>query len=81
MLGATFARDSLDDEDTTEYLHLNGNILLNNELLPKEIQTMAGMQSPNGEFSDDYSSLVDMNDDGRTFAEIADVIEQTWQKL
>lgn len=29
----------------------------------------------------DYTSLADANDDGRTFAQIADAIEQNWERL
>lgn len=53
--------------------------------LPDEIVEWAGMSSRDGAIHPDYPSgittLSAMNDDGSTFAEIADVIEENWETL
>jgi hypothetical protein len=61
------------------------------EFLPREVEEWAGMTSDNGNCSisieqddDDfvtYDNLVEMNDDGRTFKEIAEVIKKNYKKL
>ena len=58
--------------------------------LPPIIRRETGVDHPEGCPRDDgtikvggveYSSLASANDDGRTFAEIADAIEQNWERL
>ena len=48
--------------------------------LPSQIQAWAGMSSFNGYIGDGLS-LVDYNDQGSSFAEIADIIEKHWEGL
>lgn len=48
--------------------------------LPPLIQEWAGMTSPSGVWSDN-NSLAYENDRGKTFSEIADIIEARWEEL
>ena len=56
-------------------------------ILPYSIQNYGGMASDNGEtvtetgLNANALSLAEMNDNGMSFAEIADYIEQNWEKL
>lgn len=47
-------------------------------LLPSAVQVWAGITSSDGQFGDDQdrNSLADQNDKGKTFEEIADLIER-----
>jgi len=50
----------------------------NHDILPKEVKDWIGLQRPDGTFETDDGvpdSLADLNDSGKTFAEIADIIE------
>lgn len=49
-------------------------------LLPHSVRTFAEMKSTSGRLTKDLS-LVSLNDNGKTFAEIADVIEQNIDNL
>lgn len=52
------------------------------EILPKCVMEWAGLRSPEGGFTDaSITSLASLNDNGKTFAEIADVIESKPQGL
>ncbi len=80
VLGAKFKKD----KNTTSWVNkyhpvLKGINLSETLVLPREIQKMAGMKTSTGQFKNDELSA--MNDDGKTFAEIADVIEQNWKDL
>ncbi len=48
-------------------------------LLGDKALELSGMNSGNGKY--DNTALSTLNDHGKTFAEIADVIEQNWEKL
>ena len=54
-------------------------------VLPRIVQELADMASPNGELGnrtlDNLDNLAIMNDNGASFTEIADIIEQNWEKL
>lgn len=59
------------------------------EVLPPPVKAAAGMNSVTGQF-EEYNKdgsyllgreLTDLNDAGRTFAEIADIIERYWEQL
>jgi hypothetical protein len=51
--------------------------------LPEEIKKLVGMQSMNRVFKVEMSAsvLAAMNDTGKTFEEIADVIEEHWKEV
>ena len=53
------------------------------EDLPKEVKNWAGMSSSLGNFDDPFSQpcLADLNDTGRKFKTIADIIEQNYENL
>jgi hypothetical protein len=53
------------------------------EDLPKEVKDWAGMNDNLGRFylSDHYEYLADLNDCGRKFKTIADIIEKEWKNL
>jgi hypothetical protein len=57
-----------------DYLNTNGT-----GTLPEKVKKWAGMNSRTGLFSG--NSLIDLNDTGKSFKEIADVIEKNWRKL
>lgn len=51
--------------------------------LSSRIQEKAGMKTDNGEFEASHGDicLTELNDQGKTFAEIADVIEKNWERI
>lgn len=49
-------------------------------ILSMEAQELGGLQSPNGIMGLSYS-LAELNDTKHTFLEIADIIEDNWEKL
>lgn len=49
--------------------------------LPSIVVEEAGMVSSNGVFYSDEACLAELNDAGKTFSEIADVIEAEWERL
>ncbi len=49
-------------------------------VLPEEIQDLAGMHSANG-FMHSGNALSDLNDSGKSFSQIADIIEENWEVL
>lgn len=51
-----------------------------NNYLPPQARNQAGMQTDNGRIPR-KDALANLNDDGKSFAEIADFIEQHWQEL
>lgn len=58
------------------------------DLLPNEVQEWAGMQTHNGtivqvqdKIWDNDTSLAELNDDGMSFKDIADIIEKEWMHL
>lgn len=53
------------------------------EDLPKEVKDWAGMRSSLGNFDDPFSQpcLADLNDTGRKFKTIADIIEKNYDQL
>jgi hypothetical protein len=51
---------------------------------PPIVRNWSGLKTENGVFEDGDgfgTSLSEQNDDGRTFQEIANIIEQNWRKL
>jgi hypothetical protein len=55
-----------------------GEIMGEDNFLPDEVQEWAGLDSRDGEFDNDegeMSNLAELNDDGRDFAFLADIIE------
>lgn len=57
------------------------------DYLPNTVREWAGMKSTSGEFSieddpdRDSAELIDLNDNGKTFKEIAQIIRDNWEKL
>jgi len=54
------------------------------EILPDSVRKWAGMSSQRGEFIDSKGrsiSLTNLNDIGRSFKQIANIIENNWEKL
>jgi len=49
--------------------------------LPFSVRKWADMSSINGKYADAQSSLAVDNDRGKTFPEIADIIEANWREL
>ncbi len=49
--------------------------------LPEGIVKWAGMKSQGGILPGNYSSLMTLNDNGKSFAEIADIIEAKYKDL
>lgn len=64
---------------------LNGETLQVEAYLSQELMGLSGMKSRNGVVEEiggpDDVVLAQLNDDGVSFAEIADVIEKHWEKL
>ena len=52
-----------------------------NSFPSKLVQKWAGLKNSCGDFNSPDGSLVDMNDGGNNFLEIAEVIEKNWRKL
>jgi hypothetical protein len=55
-----------------------------NEVLPEQVQRWAGMQSNEGEIDDELeadTSLAVLNDGGKSFSDIVEVIERNWESL
>lgn len=50
-------------------------------LLPPSVMKWAGMDGNNGSYDDDSKCLVQDNDDGQTFPEIAQTIRKHWETL
>lgn len=52
-------------------------------LLPKKVLNFSGMKTDNGQYSNNTgtSCLVDKNDAGLSFKQIANIIERQWRKL
>jgi hypothetical protein len=50
-------------------------------VLETYIQEEAGMKTPLGSWADNKRSLIELNDDGKSFDEIADIIEENWRSL
>lgn len=52
------------------------------EVTPKIVMNWSGLKSSTGDIDDTfYTTLAELNDTGKTFAEIADIIEKNWEKL
>lgn len=57
------------------------------DFLPSTVQSWAGMKTSTGEFDvydnleRDTEELTDLNDTGKTFKEIAQIIRNNWEKL
>lgn len=51
-----------------------------NSVLPDDVQAWFGFKTNTGTFSND-TCLTEMNDNGKSFAEIADFIEANWEAL
>lgn len=52
-----------------------------NIYLPDQVAEWAGMDSVIGQYGNSSRSLVDLNDRGTSFEEIADIIEQNYEAL
>lgn len=79
VVGATFEKRI--DEDGL-FPVLNGTMLSEHEMLPDQIQSLVNMNSNDGAYGENNDdTLTTLNDDGLTFAEIADIIEKHWQEL
>jgi hypothetical protein len=52
-----------------------------NKVLPPAVQDLVGMQSNNGKINLILPELSKLNDDGKSFNEIADIIEKYWGNL
>jgi len=77
----------------TKELDRNNNGLMwydsNTDYTPPTVQKWSGMKSQSGEFScvidDDKDwaggELTDLNDSGKTFEEIAEIIRENWERL
>ena len=65
------------------YTKMSTNFNEFNTLLPNSVKDYVGMKTNNGKFYhiDRVTSLATWNDRGKSFAEIADIIEQYWEKL
>ena len=50
-------------------------------ILPNKVKEWAGMANDAGGFSYDNPSLIELNDSGSTFEEIADIIEKNYKEL
>jgi hypothetical protein len=82
VLGYEFKDDAIRWTDEDGYIHRETGVL------PPFVQDIAKMQSAEGAFVDgtvdddggEYE-LTNLNDSGKTFAEIADIIEKHWRKL
>lgn len=66
---------------TARFYAINGG--KSNAMLPYAVQEWSGVRSEAGAFCWDgaNTSLVDLNDNGSTFEEIADVIDSHWVEL
>lgn len=53
----------------------------NGKILPESVMKWAGMHSRKGEFKSSLKSLIDYNDHGASFQEIADIIEKRYTEL
>lgn len=71
ILGAQWTEPSDDSHYTVGY---------DTTFLPVSIAHQASMRSGDGELVDSLS-LVKLNDTGKNFNEIADIIEQNWEQL
>jgi hypothetical protein len=77
VLGEQFVRDA----STQKYFVEGTN---NCEVLPDRVIDKAGMATGDGQFVPSYSridSLADVNDEGLTFPQIADLIDCFWEDL
>ncbi len=78
LLGLEFRRQG----ECNKYLpYRDENIVGGGAVLPEEIQDLAGMHSDNGAHRYRFDTLSSMNDSGKSFAEIANIIEQEWKNL
>jgi hypothetical protein len=69
---------TMDWDDDFDY---GGDTDRRGDVLPLPVLLWAGMKNQSGTVGSDFS-LVGLNDDdGKTFPEIADVIEQNWEVL
>lgn len=54
---------------------------IDDQELPREVRDWAGMDSLYGRIKDGTTSLTDLNDAGKSFKELADIIEKNVEKL
>jgi hypothetical protein len=81
ILGYEFEKARLSNLSDSGYYVVKGT--LDYGQLPLEVRDESGMNTCSGSFliQGDNHSLGAMNDSGYSFATIADVIEQNWEKL
>jgi hypothetical protein len=76
ILGAKFKKD----ENNFFYPVLpNDEDMASPAIISKHLMAAAGMKTNNGTLL--KTSLTELNDNGNTFFQIADVIEKNWEKL
>lgn len=70
--------------DDISWDFISDGIQVENSVLPYDVQLWAGIQQREGRFTgpnDQNWCLAAMNDEGRSFEEIATIIEKYWEKL
>jgi len=73
----TLHSDHMVDSTGTEFIRLNKN----DGGLPWEVRLWADITSPLGEFNKGKKCLADLNDSGKKFSTIADIIEKNVENL
>lgn len=61
-------------DDTYYYLGAN-------KILPEDVRLWAGLKTENGTMSNDLMCLTELNDNGKTFKQIANIIEKRYKDL
>ncbi len=51
------------------------------QILPDSVRNWAGIKSCTGDYENGERNLAQDNDEGKSFAEIADIIEREWKTL
>ncbi len=64
------------DKDTGEW-----EMFGDSEATPRKIMKWSGLKDDCGEYDSDEYDLAEHNDNGKSFTEIADIIEQNWEAL
>ncbi len=78
VLGATFSRNGTIN---SWYPVLKGKVLVSDSILPDEILALVGMKFSDGYMMEKGECLSQLNDSGKSFSEIADIIEKNWKHL
>lgn len=55
--------------------------ILDSEVLPKTVIDWAGMNTCTGEFDEEKDALTELNDHGKSFKQLANIIEKNYKKL